>query len=64
MILAIILGVVFLLLLAIVYTVAYVYNKKTKIPKGCEIAFLEAQTCGTCYVSSCSMRQEEPIDKE
>lgn len=56
----IIIGIGAILLLVSIYIVATILNRKTKVPKGCELAYLEA-TCGACLNKSCEIRKEESL---
>lgn len=41
-----------------IYILVSILNKRTKVPKGCEFAHLEAK-CGTCLSKTCKSRKEE-----
>jgi hypothetical protein len=41
-----------------VYILAFILNKKTKAPEGCEFAHLEAR-CGACLSKTCEKKKEE-----
>lgn len=58
--LPIIIGIGAILLLVTIYIAAVILNRKTKVPKGCELAYLEA-TCGACLNKSCEIRKEESL---
>lgn len=42
------------------YIIVTLVNRKTKVPAGCELAYLEA-TCGACLNKSCEIKKEEKV---
>lgn len=60
MLVSIILGIVVILVISLIYIGAFMLNKKTKIPKGCEIEYLEAQGCSLCALNeACSIGNDK-----
>lgn len=60
-----IIGLLILMAFIAAYIVISVLNKKTPIPKSCEHAYMEAQSCETCAISGgCSFKEAIDMMKE
>lgn len=65
MLLSIISGIVVFLVISLIYMGIYFLNKKTKIPKGCEIEYLKAQGCSLCALNeACSINNDKNCEEK
>ncbi len=56
----VLIGLAVILLIVGAYIAATLINRKTKVPAGCELSYLEA-TCGACLNKSCEIKKEEKV---
>ncbi|MGI6782458.1 MAG: hypothetical protein ACOX56_06590 [Acholeplasmataceae bacterium] len=59
-ILGIIIGLGIVFLFTGIYILVSLGNRKTKVPEGCEFAYLEAN-CGACLSKTCEKTKEKKV---
>lgn len=58
-----IIAIALIALIAVIFIVSFIINRRTPLPKGCENIKIEEQTCLACSNSDCKIHQEFDLKK-